>query len=88
MSFQLGRLVITRNALSFCEGQGIDALALVVRHAHRDWGDLGAEDKRLNDEALESGDRLFSAYDVQGARFFVITEWDRSVTTIMLAEDY
>lgn len=57
-------------------------------HLSGDWGDLDAEDFASNDEALVNGDRLFSAYGKGERRFWVITEADRSVTTILLPEDY
>ena len=88
MKFPLGQCVITRHALNYADERGLVPLLLLRRHARGDWGDLGADDKRLNDDAIRSGGRIFSAYDYGGERWFVITEWDRSVTTIMLASDY
>lgn len=60
------------------------------RHINGDWGDLCKEDKEMNDSALESGeDRLFSSYKYEnGVKVWIITEWDRSVTTILFPEDY
>lgn len=66
------------------------------RHCHFDWGDMDDEDKRANDVGLVSGDRLFSAYvipDTMQERFYdgkiwIITEWDRSATTILFPSDY
>lgn len=57
-------------------------------YASNDWGDLCDDDKRLNDQALIDGGGLLSAYGVAGQKLYVITEWDRSVTTMLLAEDY
>jgi hypothetical protein len=88
MRFALGRVVITRQALVFAEANKVDVLALVARHHSHDWGDLGAHDKALNDAAVIHGDRIFSAYDVAGERFYVITEHDRSSTCLMLSSDY
>ncbi len=59
------------------------------RHESGDWGDIGPEDIETNEQALLHGDRLFSAYhSTKGVKFWIITEWDRSVTTILLPEDY
>lgn len=61
-----------------------------ARHCDGDWGDLCEEDKMANDFALRNGDdRLFSKYNYKdGISIYIITEWDRSVTTILLPEEY
>jgi hypothetical protein len=65
------------------------AVPFLRRHAIGDWGDLGAEDWKANDEALTSGGRLLSAYVVRaGEQLWIITEADRSSTTILLPEEY
>ena len=68
----------------------IDPLLYVQRHVRGDWGDLDEADRRQNDAALASGeDRLFSSYQVdRDLKLWVITEWDRSVTTMLLPEEY
>ncbi|MGP3790514.1 hypothetical protein [Pseudomonas sp. B392_1p] len=60
------------------------------RHLSGDWGDLSEDDWRLNDAALKSGeDRLFSSYQVDtNLKLWIITEWDRSVTTLLLPSEY
>src|SRR3984957_13617371 len=58
------------------------------RHASGDWGDLCPEDTLANDTALQHGGRLFSAYGSGADRFWIITESGRSVTTVLLPEDY
>jgi hypothetical protein len=60
------------------------------RHLHGDWGDLSDSDRRQNDAALKSGeDRLFSSYQVtRDLKLWIITEWDRSVTTLLLPSEY
>lgn len=88
MKFALGRVLITRPALAYAEAHAVDALDLVRRHASGDWGDLGGHDKALNDAAVLNESRILSAYDVAGERWYVITEWDRSHTTVMLSSDY
>lgn len=83
----LGRVVITPGALATLMP---DAAATgLKRHAAADWGDVGKEDQRLNDEALRDGERLLSAYsDCKGTKFWVITEADRSMTTVLLPAEY
>ena len=85
--FRLGMVVGTRGAIkALAEAEVLVALA---RHRHGDWGDLGDEDRAANDAALRNEGRLFSAYrSASGTRFYVITEWDRSVTTVLLPSEY
>ena len=86
-SFPLGRTVITRNALDTLQPE--DVSTALQRHARKDWGDLCPEDIAENELSLQQGFRLLSAYcDRQGTKFWIITEADRSVTTILLPEDY
>lgn len=83
----LGQLLITGNAKRTVHLP--DALKALIRHEKCDFGDLCEEDLAANMEALETGDRILSAYnDRNGVRFWIITEWDRSSTTILLPEDY
>ena len=85
--FPLGRTVITNNALNTLTED--DVLHALVRHANGDWGDLCEEDVRENELSLEKGFRLFSAYHAEDeTKFYVITEADRSITTVLLPEDY
>jgi len=59
------------------------------RHAKGDWGDVCADDKRANDQSLKDESRLLSSYkSIDGIKFWIITEADRSVSTILLPEDY
>ena len=86
-SFQLGRIVITRAAIAEISPE--DIFGAVRRHAQADWGNVEPEDREANNDALRLGDRLLSSY--QSARrieFWILTEWDRSVTTILLPSDY
>jgi hypothetical protein len=83
----LGRTVITRGALDTLDGE--DILAGIARHSRGDWGDLCREDRQSNDEALEGNSRLLSAYHTDdGRKFWIITEADRSATTVLLPEEY
>lgn len=63
---------------------------LLGRHLSGDWGDLDREDKAHNERALKSGqERIFSSYQVTAdLKIWIITEWDRSVTTVLLPEEY
>ena len=86
-TFPLGRIVATQNALDCLSNEDVERG--LNRHGARDWGDLDSEDKATNDRALVEGTRLLSAYVGQnGTKFWVITEWDRSATTVLLPEDY
>ena len=61
----------------------------VTRHLAGDWGDLCDEDRVANEQALAEGGRLFSSYTQEGdQKIWIITEWDRSVTTVLLPEEY
>jgi hypothetical protein len=87
--FFLGRLVATPGALSALEETGEMPLQYLARHARGDWGDLSPEDRAANEEALSSGDRIFSSYRTgKGGTLCVITEADRSSTCILLPEEY
>ena len=84
--FPLGQLVATRAAAGRLTPEEIvDGL---VRHARGDWGDISPEDAAENELALREGFRLLSAYGRGERRFRIITEADRSATTVVLPEDY
>ena len=84
--FPYGRLVPTRRVIDELDGQTISRL--LTRHLHCDWGDICDEDWKLNDHAVKNGERLLSSYQVGAEKVFIITEWDRSVTTILFADEY
>jgi len=85
--FPLGQTVITANAQQTLSPE--DVVKALCRHATGDWGVLCEEDVRENELSLEKGFRLFSAYHAEnGTKFYIITEADRSVTTVLLPEDY
>ena len=85
--FSLGRIVATPAALAQLTSEEI-TLAL-LRHHSGDWGDLDSEDKAANDRALVNRTQILSAYRAaNGTRFWIITEADRSATTVLLPEDY
>lgn len=84
---ELGKTVITANAASVVSDR--EVLAAMLRHVHGDWGEIGEEDWAANERALIEGTRVLSAYRTRtGVRFWIITEADRSVTTVLLPEDY
>ena len=84
----LGDVVATPGALAFAGRHGVGLGALLRRHASGDWGDVGDDDARANDDALDAGARVLSAYDVGPGRVWVLTEADRSVTTVLLPDEY
>lgn len=93
--FPIGRLTITKAAEDearklFGElGYASRLAGLLTRHAKGDWGDLNANGKKTNDDALKAGGRLFSAYEITPtSEFWIITEGDRKVTRILLPTDY
>jgi hypothetical protein len=86
--FKLGQTAATPGALGLAEDLGINFLGLLARHVTGDFGDLCEDDLRENRNAIENGFRVFSAYEFAGGKFWVITEADRSVTTILLPEEY
>lgn len=86
--FALGQVVSTSNALRFAEAEQIDLLALLARHHSGDWGDVCEEDRESNEEALLMQLRIMSSYNFPHDKIWIITEADRSVTTILLPSDY
>ena len=87
--FSLGEIVATPGALSVLEKSGQPPLLFLIRHVRGDWGEVGKEDWMANDEGMENGGRLLSAYRTTlGERIWVITEGDRSVTTLLLPDEY
>ena len=85
--FQMGRIVSTPNAIQSLLNE--DILIGIDRHQAGDWGDVSAEDRQANDHALVEGTRLLSVYHTaNGTKFWIITEADRSASTVLLPEDY
>jgi hypothetical protein len=86
-TFPLGQVVITPNARDTLHPADIP-LAL-ARHTRGDWGDVDEHDRQANESSLTHGARLLSVYhDRNKTKFWIITEADRSATTILLPEDY
>ena len=85
----LGRLFASPGALKVLRAANVSVGDLLTRHLRCDWGDLTAEDRAQNDLALETGLRVLSSYALPGnGKVWIITEWDRSVTTVLLPDDY
>jgi hypothetical protein len=101
--FALGQIVATPGALALLERKGFSAVALISRHVHGDWGDCCAEDSATNELSLAEGMRVMSVYRLMDAErlaatprdkraalptIWIITESNRSVTTLLLPEEY
>jgi hypothetical protein len=87
--FALGQVVATPGAIEAMNESGQTPDFFLDRHIQGDWGIVDAEDWQANDQALVEGSRLLSAYStLKGVKIWVITEHDRSVTTILLPSDY
>ena len=87
--FELGNTVMTRGVDEALEDRTELENIILQRHAEGDWGDLDEHDVSANEDALENGGRLFSVYHLaNGTKIYVITEWDRSVTTALLPQEY
>lgn len=87
--FALGQVLVTPGALELLETHQLTALPFVLRHVSCDWGDICAEDRQSNADALQYGYRLMSVYELSKAeRLWNITEADRSSTTLLLPEEY
>lgn len=85
--FPMGQLYCTPGVLQ--QVSHMELNSRLSQHQRCDWGDLCEEDKKRNDLALKHGGRLFSAYQsYTGTRFWIITEADRSATTVLLPEEY
>jgi hypothetical protein len=84
-----GRIVATPGSLASLNHNGIPPMALLLRHICGDWGDVCPEDWQQNDLSVASGLRVLSVYTMPDrTKVWVITEWDRSVTTVLLPDDY
>lgn len=85
--FPLGQTVITANANVVLPE--LDVVLALQRHQSGDWGDVDKHDRQMNEDGLRNDGRLFSVYHTTGrTKFWIITEWDRSATTVLLPEDY
>lgn len=89
MLFDLGRIVATPGAIKAMEAAGVSAADLLQRHVAGDWGEVDSEDKATNDRAVRVGERILSSYPIGGPEpIWLITEWDRSASTLLLPSEY
>lgn len=87
--FSLGQVLATPGALANLQQLGMSPLTLIQRHVHGDWGCVPIDDAEQNHLALRNGARLLSSYQLAAnTRLWVITEADRSATTLLLPEEY
>jgi len=87
--FPLGQTVATPGALAALEKAGVSSWRLLQRHQRGDWGDVSPEDSKENDLSVKNGFRILSSYGIgEGTRIWIITEADRSVTTLLLPGEY
>ena len=86
--FKLGRIVITRGIDELINGRHEMLIQFLDSHRSFNWGSICEEDKTLNDEATHNGDRIMSQYHFNDIKIWLITEWDRSVTTFLLPSEY
>ena len=85
--FALGEVVATAQAMATLTS--VDMELALQRHVTGDWGKVGKEDRQANERALLTSDRLLSSYQSSsGVKFWIITEADRSATTVLLSSDY
>lgn len=66
----------------------VEVLTALSRYLSGDWGDLCRSDKKLNEEAIATGERVLAAYSSTKGKIYIIPEWDRSATTILFADEY
>jgi hypothetical protein len=87
--FSLGRIVATRGALEALNQANQNPFEFIEKHQTGDWGELCEEDKRENEFSVRNGFRILSAYRTRnGVKLWVITEADRSATTLLRSHEY
>ena len=87
-AFQLGRVVATPAAIEFTNTYPVDLAVLLARHQSGDCGDMSDDDILANLSAIVSGGRVFSSYEIGPQKIWIITEADRTITTVLLPSDY
>ena len=93
--FELGEIYLTQGAKQVLQDFNVLPATLIARHVTGDWSNMDEEDKRANKNAVKHGDRVLSSYRLHKendyddmVKIWVITEWDRSATTILLPSEY
>lgn len=91
MKFELGKTVATTGVhCKMQEDKGFDSFVKrsLERYSNCDWGDTCEEDKLENEKSLKNGERILAVYEHGDDTIWIITEWDRSVTTILFPSEY
>ena len=90
MLFELGRVIATPDALDALQENNTNITELLIRHVGGDWGNLSDEDRLENEQSVKNGWRILSSYpiNVRGGKVWIITEADRSATTLLLPSEY
>lgn len=92
MYWNIGRTVMTRGIneeILSDKNFSKEVLKAFSRYLKKDWGEMCEEDKQMNDEAIKSGnDRILASYETTKGNIYIITEHDRSATTILFADEY
>lgn len=65
-----------------------EVMSAIIRFQNCDWGDCCEEDRQTNDFAAEHGERILASYETSKGKIWIITEWDRSATTILYPDEY
>ena len=86
--FPLGQIVATPGALALLDRVAVNAASLIQRHQSGDWGNVPPEGAEENERSVVNGNRILSSYTVLGDRLWIITEADRSSTTLLLPDEY
>lgn len=86
--FELGRIFATPGAIEAMGKVEVSMIEILGRHQGGDWSEMEKEDRDENEFALDKPLRIFSSYSYNGMKFWVITEADRSATTILLPGEY
>ena len=88
LPIQLGQVVATPGALNPLQRANLNPFPTLSLHRSGDWGDVPTEDALANEAAAIHGNRVISSYEVAGERLWIITEADRSFTTLLLPQEY
>ena len=89
--FMLGHVIWTQainSTIASTENFAKEVCNIMKRYCNKDWGDIPEEDKKANNHAITCNERVLAAYETSEGKIYVITEWDRSRTTILYSEEY
>lgn len=89
-TFPLGQCVVTAGLNALCEERALNLGPYFLLHSQGNWGELGHEDTARQNASIASNEptSLHSVWTLKGLTIWIITEWDRSVTTALLPEEY